>query len=138
MRRRFGLHIPQTIEDACDPAIMALIVYDMQAGVLGQLPDGAETIQRVSGVLTAARAGGYPVFYTRHLSLPPRLMGTAQLRTAMAWQHVDDPEKVQSWFLRDTPGFQVVPELSPRADEAVFDKLSMPRLRGHAAGDGAG
>jgi hypothetical protein len=29
------------------------------------------------------------------MSLPPRLMGTAQLRTAMAWQHVDDPEKVQ-------------------------------------------
>jgi nicotinamidase-related amidase len=112
MRRRFGLHIPETIEDACDPATMALIVYDMQAGVLGQLPDGAETIQHVSEVLTAARAGGYPVFYTRHLSLPPRLMGTAQLRTAMAWQHVDDPAKVQSWFLRDTPGFQVVPELS--------------------------
>jgi biuret amidohydrolase len=130
MRRRFGLDIPETIEDACDPAIMALIVYDMQVGVLGQLPDGAETIQRVSEVLTAARAGGYPVFYTRHMSLPPRLMGTVQLRTAMAWQHVDDPEKVQSWFLRGTPGFQVVPELSPRADEAVFDKLAMSAFAG--------
>jgi len=68
MRRRFGLHIPQTIKDACDPATMALIVYDMQVGVLGQLPDAAETIQRVSEVLTAARGGGYPVFYTRHPS----------------------------------------------------------------------
>jgi hypothetical protein len=26
--------------DSCDPATMAVIVYDMQAGVLGQLPDG--------------------------------------------------------------------------------------------------
>jgi len=130
MRRRFGLDIPKTIEDACDPAAMALIVYDMQAGVLGQLPDGAETVQRVSRVLTAARAGGYPVFYTRHMSLPPRLMGAAQLRTAMAWQHVDDPEKVQSWFLRGTPGFQVVPDLSPQADEAVFDKLAMSAFAG--------
>ena len=130
MRRRFGLDIPETIEDACDPATMALIVYDMQVGVVRQLPDGAEAVERVSGVLTAAQAGGYPVFYTRHMSLPPRLMGTAQLRTAMAWQHVRDPEEVKSWFLRDTAGFQIVPELSPRSDEAVFDKLAMSAFAG--------
>src|SRR5881394_3237901 len=97
MRRRFGLDIPETLEDACDQATMAVIVYDMQAGVLRQLRDG-----------------GYPVFFTRHMSLPVRLMGAAQLRTAMAWQQVDGPEKVESWFLRDTPGFQIVPDLSPR------------------------
>jgi biuret amidohydrolase len=131
MRRRFGLDIPETLEDACDPATMAVIVYDMQPGVLRQLPDrGAEAVERVSQVLTAARAGGYPVFFTRHMSLPVRLMGTAQLRTAMAWQHVDDPEKAESWFLRDSPGFQIVPELSPRGDEAVFDKLAMSAFSG--------
>jgi biuret amidohydrolase len=131
MRRRLGLDIPETLEDACDPARMAVVIYDMQAGVLGQLPDGgAEAVDRVSQVLAAARAGGYPVFFTRHMSLPARLMGTAQLRTAMAWQRVDDPEKVESWFLRGTPGFQIVPGLSPRADEAVFDKLAMSAFAG--------
>jgi len=130
MRRRFSQDIPKTVKDACDPATMAVIVYDMQAGVLRQLPDGAEATERVSRVLTAARAGGYPVFYTRHMSLPPRLMGTAQLRAAMAWQHVDDPEMVESWFLRDTAGFQIVPDLSPRDDEAVFDKLAMSAFAG--------
>ena len=70
MRRRSGLNIPQTLADACDPAAMALIVYDMQAGVLRQLPDGgAEAVQRVSRVLTAERAGGYPVFFTRHTAM---------------------------------------------------------------------
>ena len=69
MRRRFSLTIPETLEDACDPATMAVIVYDMQAGVVRQLPDGgAQTAERVSRVLTAARAGGYPVFFTRHMS----------------------------------------------------------------------
>lgn len=131
MHRRFGLDIPQTLGDACNPATMAVIVYDMQAGVLGQLPDGGTgAVERVSRVLTAARAGGYPVFFTRHMSLPVRLMGAAQLRTAMAWQHVDDPEKVESWFPRDSPGFQIVPELSPRGDEAVFDKLAMSAFSG--------
>ena len=131
MRRWSGLDIPKTLEDACDPATMALIVYDMQAGVLRQLPDGGGgALERVSQVVTAARAGGYPVFFTRHLSLPVRLMGRAQLRTAMAWQRVDDPEKVQSWFLRDSPGFEIVADLSPRGDEAVFDKLAMSAFAG--------
>lgn len=131
MRRRFGLDIPETLEDACNPATMAVIVYDMQAGVLRQLPDGGvQAVQRVSRVLAAARACGYPVFFTRHMSLPVRLMGTTQLRTAMAWQHADGPEKVESWFLRDTPGFEIVADLSPRSDEAVFDKLAMSAFAG--------
>jgi nicotinamidase-related amidase len=131
MRRRLGLAVPETLEDACDPATMAVIVYDMQAGVLRQLPDeGAEAVERVSRVLTAARAGGYPVFFTRHMSLPVKLMGTAQLRTAMAWQQVDGPDQIESWFLRDTPGFQIAADLSPRGDEAVFDKLAMSAFAG--------
>ena len=130
MRRRSGLVVPETIEDVCDPATTAILVYDMQAGVIGQLPDGAGAVDRVAAVLAAGRAGGYPVFYTRHMSLPPRLMGTSQLRTAMAWQNLADPEKVESWFLRDSPGFQIVPELVPRADEGVFDKLAMSAFAG--------
>jgi nicotinamidase-related amidase len=131
MRRRSGLDIPETLEDACDPATMALIVYDMQVGVLRQLPDGgAEAVERVSQVLSAARAGGYPVFFTRHMSLPVRLMGTAQLRSAMTWQHADSPEKVQSWFLRGTPGSEIAADLYPRDDEAVFDKLAMSAFAG--------
>jgi nicotinamidase-related amidase len=131
MRRRFGLDIPVTLQDACDPAAMAVVIYDMQVGVLRQLPGGgADEVRRVSQVLAAARAGGYPVFFTRHMSLPVKLMGRAQLRTAMAWQHVDDPDKVKSWFPREAPGFQIVPELSPRGDEAIFDKLAMSAFAG--------
>ena len=73
MRRGFGQAMTQTLEDACDPATMAVIVYDMQVGVLRQLPDGgAEAVQRVSQVLAGARAGGYPVFFTRHTRVPDR------------------------------------------------------------------
>ena len=39
MRQGFGLDIPKTLEDACDPATMAVIVYDMQAGILRQIPE---------------------------------------------------------------------------------------------------
>src|SRR5215470_16843302 len=96
----------------------------------GSCRTAGPAMERVSQLLAAARAGGYPVFYTRHMSLPVRLMGRAQLRTAMAWQRVDDPEKVQSWFLRGTPGFEIVADLSARDDEAVFDKLAMSAFAG--------
>ena len=57
-------------------------------------------------------------------------MGASQYRLAMAWQRVDDPEKVHPWFLRDSPGFQIVPDLQPLASEAIFDKLAMSAFEG--------
>jgi len=109
---------------------MALIVYDMQVGILRQLKDGAAVVQRVLQVIHAARRAGLRIIFTRHLSLPPKLMGTFQFRTAMAWQRIDDPSKVQSWFLRDSSGFGIVPELTPGADEAIFDKITMSAFEG--------
>jgi nicotinamidase-related amidase len=43
----------------------------------------------------------------------------------MAWQRVNSPEQVTPWFLRDSPGFQITPELLPGPSEGVFDKLTM-------------
>jgi nicotinamidase-related amidase len=48
----------------------------------------------------------------------------------MSWQRVNDPERVQPWFLRDSPAFQIVPELQPLPGEAVFDKLTMSAFEG--------
>jgi nicotinamidase-related amidase len=70
------------------------------------------------------------VFFSRHLSLSKELMGMFQFRMAMAWQHVDSPDQVNPWFLRDSSGFQIVPELSPRPTEGVFDKLTMSAFEG--------
>lgn len=130
MRHGYGLEIPENLSDVCDPARMALIIYDMQAGIVSQLPDGAEVVARVGQLLAAARQGGYRVFFTRHMSLPANLAGVSQLRTAMAWQHVGSVDEVRPWFLRDSPGFPIVPELAPQPDEAVFDKIMMSAFEG--------
>ena len=57
-------------------------------------------------------------------------MGAFSYRMAMAWQRTDDPEKVNPWFLRDSSGFAITPELAPRPSEAIFDKLTMSALEG--------
>ncbi len=125
-----GLTIPTTIEELCDPSRMALLVYDMQAGITSQVKDGAAITERAGRALEAARTAGMRVAFTRHLSMPKSWMGVTQYRTAMAWQRTDDPDAVSPWFLRDAPGFAIVPELAPRPEEAVFDKLAMSAFEG--------
>ena len=102
----------------------------MQVGILNQLKNGDEVARQVLKVLTAARDAGVRVFFSRHLSLPKELMGTFQFRMAMTWQRVDSPDQVNPWFLRDASGFQIIPELSPRQTEGVFDKLTMSAFEG--------
>jgi nicotinamidase-related amidase len=130
MKSAFGLSIPQTLEEVCDPQRIALLVYDMQVGILSQITNAEEITQQVLKVLTAARDAGVRVFFSRHLSLPKELMGMSQFRMAMAWQRTDSPEQVNPWFLRDAPGFQITPELLPRPSEGVFDKLTMSAFEG--------
>ncbi len=130
MQRAFGLSIPQTLEEVCDPSRLALIVYDMQVGIVKQIRNGAEITAKVVEVLTAAREAGIRVFFTRHMSLPKELMGVYQMRTAMAWQRVNSVDEIKPWFLRDSPGFQLVPELEPLSSEAVLDKITMSAFEG--------
>ena len=106
-----GLDIPEALEDACNPATMAVIVYDMQAGVLRQLPDGgAEAAERVSRVL--ACGPGRRLSGVLHPAYVPSAKATGNLAAAHGdgLAAVDGPEKVDSWFLRDTPGFQIAPK----------------------------
>ncbi|HEX8934924.1 MAG TPA: cysteine hydrolase [Pseudonocardiaceae bacterium] len=130
MERAFGLEIPRTLEEACDPRRLALVVYDMQIGVLGQIKDADAIARQVMEVLDAARSAGVRVVFLRHLSMPRELMGVSQLRMAMAWQRVDSVDAVSPWFLRDSPGFELLPELAPRPTEALFDKITMSAFEG--------
>ncbi len=123
MRQAFGLDIPQTLDDVCDPARLALVVYDMQVGIVKQIENGQQITDRVLQVLEAARKARIRVFFTRHMSLP-------KVRVAMAWQRVNSADEVKQWFLRDSPGFQLIPELNPLPSEAIFDKITMSAFEG--------
>jgi nicotinamidase-related amidase len=130
MKQAFGIDIPHTLEDVCTPKRLALLVYDMQVGIKNQVKEGDTIVAKTQEILKAARAAHVRVFFTRHMSLPKELMGAFQFRMAMTWQRVDDPEKVVPWFLRDPPGFAILPELQPLPSEAIFDKLAMSAFEG--------
>jgi nicotinamidase-related amidase len=125
-----GFTVPRTLEEVVSPDNTALLIYDMQAGITRQIANADETIGRVRLILDSARRIGMRTFFTRHMSLPKNLMGAFQFRTALAWQRADSPEKIQPMFLRDSPAFQIIPELQPLPSEAIFDKISMSAFAG--------
>src|SRR5438477_7500377 len=67
MKNIFGLSIPQTLEEICDPQRIALLVYDMQIGILSQIKNSDQITRQVLKVLAAAREAGVRVFFSRHL-----------------------------------------------------------------------
>ena len=82
MERVYGLEIPDSLAEACRPNRTALIVYDMQVGILSQMKIAADIIQSESQILDAARNAGLRVFFMRHRSLPKEASGVFQLRMA--------------------------------------------------------
>lgn len=130
MKRTRGLDIATTLEDLCSSARLGLMVYDMQAGILGQIKDGESVTKAAAEVLAAARRARLRTLFTRHVWLPKSWMGSLQYRTAMTWQRKEEPEDVAPWFLRGSTGFEIIDALKPTPDEAVFDKLAMSAFEG--------
>ena len=130
MDRFNGLDIPETLEDALQPATLALVVYDMQVGVLGQIADGDRVLANVLRVLAAARERRVRTVFMRHYFMPTDLQGVYQLRQAKVWQRKDRAADTTPLIPHGSPGFQLVPELEPRASEPVIDKITMSAFEG--------
>ena len=125
MEYAYGLDIPRTLEEVCHPQRMALLVYDMQIGIIRQALNANEVTANVVSVVAAARKGGFRIFFSRHLSLPNEAAGVSQLRTAMAWQRKDKAAEVTPSLPRDSQQARIIPELTPLESEVIFDKLGM-------------
>ena len=130
MDEHHGLAVPRTLEEACDPRRTALVVYDMQVGILGQIAERGHVLAAVQRTLEAARAAGVRTLFLRHVTLPTTLMGASQLRMWRAWQGAASAADVVSPFPPGAPQTQLVGELEPRDDEAVLDKVTMSAFAG--------
>jgi biuret amidohydrolase len=130
MKHAFGLSVPENLEEICTPSRCALIVYDMQAGIVPQISEGAAVLSRCQQLLTAARDAGFRVFFTRHIFLPNRAAGVGQLRRAMVWQRKTDPMETKPFITQNSRSCAIVPELAPQDDEVVIDKITMSAFEG--------
>jgi nicotinamidase-related amidase len=125
-----GLEIPETLEDALDPAALAFVVYDMQVGVLAQIDDADRVLANVLRLLAAARERGVRTVFMRHYFMPTALQGVYQLRQAKTWQRKERAADTSPLIPHGSPGFALAPELEPRDGEAVIDKITMSAFEG--------
>ena len=125
-----GLEIPESLEEALDPATLALLVYDMQVGVLGQIANRDRVLGNVLRLLDAARAVGVRTVFLRHYFMPTALQGVYQLRQAKVWERKERAADTTPLIPHGSPGFQLVPELEPRESEPVIDKITMSAFEG--------
>jgi biuret amidohydrolase len=126
-----GLQVPLSLDEVIsDPRRLALLVYDMQVGILGQIADGDRVLGQVLKVLDAARAAQVRTIFARHVTLPTELMGISQLRMWRSWQRVPSAAEVSSPFPPGAAHSQLVPELAPTPREAVLDKITMSAFEG--------
>jgi len=125
MDRFNGLDIPDTLAEALDPATLAFIVYDMQQGVLDQIPDADQVLANVQALLAVARRRRVRTIFTRHYFMPRELAGVFQLRQAKVWQHKDRAADTAPLIPYGAPGFQLAHGLDPLPSEAVIDKITM-------------
>jgi nicotinamidase-related amidase len=125
MKHAFGVSVPQELKEICTPERCALIIYDMQAGIVPQIADGQRIVAGCEALLEAARNADMRVFFTRHFFLPSRSSGVGQLRRAMIWQRKTDPAETSPLIRQGSSAWEIVPELEPREDEVVIDKIAM-------------
>ena len=130
MDRFNGLDIPETLEEALDPATLALVVYDMQVGILRQIAGADRVLANVLRVLAAARERRVRTVFMRHYFMPTELAGVYQLRQAKVWQRAARAADTRPLIPHGSPGFALVPEIEPRPGEAVLDKITMSAFEG--------
>jgi biuret amidohydrolase len=130
MQHAFGMAVPESVAEMCQPPRSAVLVYDAQVGILAHVQDRAAVLSQIRRVVDAARGAGVPVLYVRHVSVPPSHMGVGALRAAMAWQRVARAEDVRSSFPSEAGHAQLVDDLAPEAGEPVFEKLGMSAFVG--------
>jgi nicotinamidase-related amidase len=125
-----GLEIPESLSDALQPPTLALVVYDMQVGILRQIADADRVLANVLRILTAARDRGVRTVFMRHYFMPTELAGVGQLRQAKIWQQKAHASETRPLIPHGAPGFELAPELAPRPSEAILDKITMSAFEG--------
>jgi nicotinamidase-related amidase len=130
MDRFNGLDVPESLDDAIDPATLGFVVYDMQSGILPQVPDGDGVLANVLKLLAAARERHVRTVFMRHYFMPTELAGVYQLRQAKLWQGKDRAADTRPLIPHGSAGFELVDGLDPRPGEAIMDKITMSAFEG--------
>ena len=141
VKSAYGLSIPATLAEAVRPDTTALIVYDMQVGILRQLKHGPDVLARVlEGARAGARGRRAHLLHAPHVAADRSSRGVFQTRQMMFWQSkYRRPTRCSPGSCATARASQLAPELArarrrgdPRQDHACRPSRAR-RLRSRCA-----
>ncbi len=130
MDRSVGIEIPETLEEICAPSRAALLVYDLQAGIVSQIAGGDRVIENVARLIRSARTAGLRIVYSRYYSVPLAWAGVGHLRMAKTWQRAQAASELKQHLLQGSPEIQIVEAVAPRPEDVVLDRVCMSAFEG--------
>ncbi|HZW90683.1 MAG TPA: cysteine hydrolase [Myxococcaceae bacterium] len=130
MDSSLGIGIPESLEEICAPSRAALLVYDLQVGIVAQIAGGDVVVDRVATLVRSARAAGLRIVYARHYNVPLAWAGVGQLRMAKTWQRVGTASELKQHLTHGSPEVQIVEAVAPRPEDVVLDKVTMSAFEG--------
>jgi nicotinamidase-related amidase len=125
-----GIAIPETLEEICTPSRAALLVYDLQVGIVSQIAGGDDVVDRVATLVQSARVAGLRIVYSRHYNVPLRWAGVGQLRMARTWERVRTASELKQHLTFGSPDVRIVEAVAPRPEDLVLDKVTMSAFEG--------
>ncbi|RPH68617.1 MAG: cysteine hydrolase [Myxococcaceae bacterium] len=130
MDRSIGIEIPETLEEICAPSRAALLVYDLQVGIVSQIVGGDRVSEHVARLVRSARAAGLRIVYSRYYNVPLAWAGVGQLRMAKTWQRVKTASELKQYLMQGSPGIQIVEAVAPHPEDVVLDRVAMSAFEG--------
>jgi nicotinamidase-related amidase len=125
--------VPLALHEVVDPSKTALVVWDMQNGLGGHAYNGEELRPVIRELVTAARAAGAFVFWTRHV-LPPFAEAPAALvRDMVRRQGVDSPEALEPFMQAGSADVAFLSETAPGDDDVIVEKSTRSLFVGTGA-----
>jgi len=117
------VEILETLGEILNPSHTALVVWDVQEGLVQRIFNREEFLSRVARLAGSLR-GTVPVFYTLIAPLPPELLSGWNYLSQMRMFDVTDPAKLPAFMAPGSPEREIPEAVRPEPGDFVLDKAT--------------
>lgn len=110
------------MEEIADPGHTAIVVWDVQNGLVDRIFNREAFLQNLKTFLKAGRNRDMPVVYSKITPLPTEYESPARILMMMKRFGVDSPEKIPPFMEKGTPEAEIPGDVAPEEADEVLNK----------------